>query len=106
VANQLGDEASVAALLIDLHVPEARSLKDKRAVIRPIVDGCRRRYQVAAAEVEHQDRWQRAALGVSAVAGTPGHAGEVLDAVERFVWSFPEVEVIAVRRGWLEWDDG
>ena len=65
-------------------------------MIKPIIEGARRRYQVAVAEVDHQDKWQRAAIGVAVVASTAGHADEVLAAVERFVWSFPEVEVISV----------
>lgn len=77
-------------------------MKEKRAIIRPILEGCRRRYQVAAAEVDHQDAWQRAGLAVSAVSGSASQLAEVLDRVERFVWSFPEVEVIAVERHWLE----
>jgi hypothetical protein len=77
------------------------SLKEKRAVLRPILEGSRRRYAVAAAEVDHQDRWQRATLGMATVSGSAAHAQQVLDAVERFVWSFPEVEVTASERGWL-----
>jgi uncharacterized protein YlxP (DUF503 family) len=92
----------VAALSLDLHLPHAHSLKEKRAVIKPIVEGCRRRFQVAVAEVDHQDRWQRAGLAVAAVSGTAGHIAEVLDEVERFVWSFPEVEVVACQRQWLD----
>lgn len=65
-------------------------------MIKPIIEGARRRYQVTAAEVDHQDKWQRAAIGVAVVAASAGHAEEVLAAVERFVWSFPEVEVISV----------
>jgi uncharacterized protein len=65
-------------------------------VIRPIVEGVRRRYQAAVAEVDHQDKWQRAALGVAVVSASAGHAREVMEAVERFVWSFPEVEVVGV----------
>lgn len=91
-----------AAVRFDLHLPGAHSLKDKRAIIRPILDGCRNRFQVAAAEVDHQDRWQRSGLAVSAVAGTAGHVEEVLDRVERFVWSFPEIDVIGSQRYWLE----
>ena len=91
-----------AAIRFDLHLPEAHSLKDKRAIIRPILEGCRRRYQVAAAEVDHQDAWQRAGVGVSAVSSSAGHVAEVLDQVERFVWSFPEIEVLAADRRWLE----
>ena len=92
----------VAALTIDLRLPSARSLKDKRAIIRPIIEGCRRRYRVAAAEVEHQDLWQRAGMSVAAVSSSPGHLGEILDEVERFVWSFPEVEVVGCERHWLD----
>jgi uncharacterized protein YlxP (DUF503 family) len=84
----------------DLHLPTCHSLKEKRAVIKPILDGARHRYSVAASEVGYQDKWQRAELGVATVAPTPAHAGEVLDAVERFVWSFPEVEVLEAERTW------
>jgi uncharacterized protein YlxP (DUF503 family) len=94
--------AHVAALSLDLRLPGSHSLKEKRAVIRPILEGCRRRYQVAAAEVAHQDQWQRAGLAMAAVSASAGHATEVLDHVERFVWSFPEVEVVAAVRSWLE----
>ena len=63
-------------------------------MIRPILEGVRRRYQVAAAEVGYQEKWQRALLGIACVSGQAGHAREVLDNVERFVWSFPEIEVL------------
>lgn len=71
-------------------------------MIRPILDGARNRYRVAASEVAFQDKWQRAGLGFAAVAATAGQAGDVLDKVERFVWSFPEVEVVAADREWLD----
>ncbi|HET9731628.1 MAG TPA: DUF503 domain-containing protein [Acidimicrobiales bacterium] len=87
---------------MDLRLPASHSLKDKRAVVRPMLEGARRRFQVAASEVSHQDVWQRAGLGMVAVASTAGHAGEVLDAVERFVWSHPEVEVVDTNRHWLD----
>jgi uncharacterized protein YlxP (DUF503 family) len=77
-------------------------LKEKRAVIKPIIEGARRRYQVAAAEVDLQDKWQRAAIGVAVVASSAGHAEEVLAAVERFVWSFAEIEVISVEASAVE----
>lgn len=92
----------VAAVHFDLHLPSSRSLKEKRAIIRPILEGARNRYRVAAAEVDHQDHWQRAGLGMATVASTATHAEEVLDQVERFVWSFPEVEVVAAERSWVE----
>jgi uncharacterized protein len=84
-----------ATLKVELHIPTSHSLKEKRAVIKPILEGARRRFQVAAAEVDHQAKWQRASLGFAAVGGSPAHVGDVLDKVERFVWSFPEIDVIA-----------
>ena len=91
-----------SVLVIDLHLPVTDSLKAKRAVITPILEGARRRHRVAVAEVDHQDRWQRSELAFATVASSEAQAREVLDAVERFVWSFPEVEVIAARRSWLD----
>jgi hypothetical protein len=92
----------VASLTVELHLPAVHSLKEKRAVVRPILEGARRRFAVAAAEVDHQDRWQRATLGMATVSGSVAHAEAVLANVERFVWSFPEVEVTACRRDWLD----
>jgi uncharacterized protein len=89
-------------LRVELHLPESRSLKAKRAVVKPILEGTRRRFMVAAAEVDHQDHWQRASLGMAAVAGSAAHVEEVLDQVERFVWSHPEVEVLEATRRWLD----
>lgn len=85
---------------MELHLPQARSLKDKRAVIRPIVEGSRHRFGVAAAEVGRLSAWQASELAFAAVASTAGHVNEVLDSVERFVWSFPEVEVLSCERLW------
>ena len=92
----------VLALEVDLHIAESRSLKAKRQVVRSIVDSARRRYGVAAAEVEFQDTWQRAGLGFAVVAGQSRHAEEVIDEVERFVWSHPEIQVLSTERKWLE----
>jgi len=92
----------VAALTLDLHLPQSRSLKAKRAVVRPLVEGIRQRFAAAVAEVDHQDRWQRAALGVAVVAGSPAIATDVLDEVERFVWSQPDLEVVGSERRWLD----
>jgi len=94
----------VLAMTVDLQLPACHSLKDKRAVVKTILEGARRRFQVAAAETGHQDKWQRTELGFASVSSTPTHVTEVIDELERFVWSFPEAEVLAVDRTWLEPD--
>jgi len=91
----------VAARVVRLRLRQCRSLKEKRAVIKPILEGSRRRFGVAAAEVSGQDLWQSATLCMAAVSSSAAHAEEVLDHLERFVWSFPEVEVLECRRRWM-----
>ena len=89
---------------IDLRLPGCQSLKEKRSVLRPVLEGLRNRYSVAVSEVDHQDQWQRAAIGMAAVSSSPSHAQELIDAAERFLWSFPEVEVLRSVPRWLEED--
>lgn len=95
----------VGVLSVELRVPLSRSLKAKRAAVRPIVEGARQRFRVAAAEVGHHDTWQRARLGFAVVAESPGQAASVLDATERFVWSRPEIEVLDAERHWLDLEE-
>lgn len=92
----------MAAVCFDLHVPESRSLKAKRAAIRPIVDGLRHRFRVSVAEVDHLDQWQRAAIGVALVSGSARHLHEVLESVTRFVENADGVEVLAGDVSYLE----
>jgi uncharacterized protein YlxP (DUF503 family) len=89
---------------VDVRLPHCHSLKEKRAVVKTMLQGASRRFGVAASEVDHQDKWQRAAFGFASVAGTEAHVREVLDNVERFVWSFPEVEVVNTTLRWMETD--
>jgi uncharacterized protein len=90
------------ALAVDLRIPGAGSLKAKRSVVKHLVQSCRSRFEVAAAEVGYQEQWQRSEIGFATVSGSPGQVDSVLDAVERFVWSHPEVEVVGTTRAWLE----
>ena len=73
-------------------------------MVKTILQGSIRRFGVAASEVDHQDKWQRTGLGFAVVSGSSTHAQEVLDSVSRFVWSFPEIEVVGTSWRWLEED--
>jgi uncharacterized protein YlxP (DUF503 family) len=97
-------QVHAAAMSFDLHVPESRSLKAKRAAIRPIVDGLRHRYRLSVAETGFQDQWQRAEIAVAIVAESDGRVQTLLDGVERFVANAPSVELLATETAWLEVD--
>ena len=94
--------AFTCALTVELHLPACHSLKEKRAVVRPILDGLHNRFRVSASEVDHHDLWQRCTIGVAVVGASAGHVADVIDNCERFVWSFPEIEVLGAERTWLE----
>jgi uncharacterized protein YlxP (DUF503 family) len=89
---------------VDLHIPASGSLKEKRSVVRHVLETARRRFGVAASEVAHQDLHQRATLGFAVVAPTAGRVEEILDSVERFVWSEPRATVLSTARHWLDLD--
>ncbi len=59
----------VGTLRLELHLPSSDSLKAKRSVLNHIKERLRTRFNVSVAEVEHQDLWQRATIGVAAVSG-------------------------------------
>jgi uncharacterized protein YlxP (DUF503 family) len=68
----------VGLCLVRLRLPENGSLKEKRAIIRPIIERVRRRYSIAVAEVDDEDNWQEAAIGLVCVSNDSRHANSVL----------------------------
>lgn len=78
---------------IDLHIPAARSLKDKRGVIRRLQHRLRE-LGVSVAEVGHQDKWQRCTLGVAIAAEQEVVGRRVVQDVEQIVARTPEVQVL------------
>ena len=94
----------IGALVVELHFPACHSLKEKRAVLRPVIDGARSRFAVAVAEADYQDLHQRSVVEVAAAAACERVVVETLDAVERFIWSRPGLEVVGATRRWLDDD--
>lgn len=92
----------VVAMEVDLRVLDAHSLKDKRQVIKSLIEAARRRFQISVAEVGSQDSWQRARIGFAVVASTAAQAERVLDDVDRFIWNNPGVEILSAERTWLD----
>ena len=68
----------VGLLHIDVHLPASHSLKEKRSVVNHVKERLRTRFNASVAEVDHQDLWQRAALGVAVVSSAPGGLDRVL----------------------------
>ncbi|MBM3776119.1 MAG: DUF503 domain-containing protein [Acidobacteria bacterium] len=74
---------SVGVLTLELRLENSHSLKDKRHVVKGLKDRLRSRFNVAVAEIDHQDLWQRALLAAVTVSPDHARAEQVLQAVER-----------------------
>ena len=83
----------VGTLRVELLIPESRSLKDKRRVVRSVLDRLRHRFRIAAAEVEDNDVHNHAVLGFAAVSNDARHARSVLSQVLEFLRNSPHALV-------------
>jgi uncharacterized protein YlxP (DUF503 family) len=98
---------TVGIYSFELHLPAARSLKDKRRVVRRLKDRLRARYNVAVAEPpEHQDLWQRAGLTIVSVADRRESLEKLFDSVHREATSQVPGEVIETGTEYLDGADG
>jgi uncharacterized protein YlxP (DUF503 family) len=72
---------AVGLLTLELHIAQAQSLKDKRQVLRSLKDRLRAQFNVAVAELDFEDTWQRSVIGVVTLANEEQHVEEVLQKV-------------------------
>lgn len=86
----------VGVLRVQLSFPGSSSLKDKRRLLKSLLDRLHRTFNVAAAEIDHQDNRRRAEVGVSCVSAQAAHANSVLSKVLAAVEREPEMVVTGV----------
>ncbi len=88
----------VGVLQISLRLPSCRSLKDKRRILRSIIERARNDYHVSIAEVDDQDLWGNAEVGVSVVSSSGTQIESILSKVLDAFEGHPEIEVDHSRR--------
>jgi uncharacterized protein YlxP (DUF503 family) len=92
----------VGLLTLDLHFPEAHSLKSKRKVLKGIKDRIRSRFNVSVAEVDGNDLWQRSLIGIACVANETKFINSVFDdIIGSTILANPSVELIDSAREML-----
>jgi uncharacterized protein YlxP (DUF503 family) len=84
----------VGTLRIELYMPQCRTLKEKRQVVKSIIDRTRNRFNVAVAEVDKQDLWQVCSLGISCVSNSEYAVRDMLGRVDRSVRAMGKAEVL------------
>lgn len=90
------------AIRMELRIPGAQSLKEKRARLRPHVERLRRLASLSVAEVAGHDYWQRTTLGVAIVAPDAGALDSLIDRVRRYVDSQVDIELVDLAISYLE----
>lgn len=80
---------------LKLHLPASQSLKDKRRVIKSITSRLKNQYNISIAEVDNQDLWQIATLGIACVTNSNQHVDEIISKVLNFIThNYPELEIV------------
>lgn len=83
----------VGTMLLDLFLPAAASLKDKRMILKSFKAKIRNQFNVSVAEVGFQDKWQRSTLGIAVVANERRFIDEMLSSISRFIERDGRVEI-------------
>jgi uncharacterized protein YlxP (DUF503 family) len=82
--------ASIGVLTLELVLPDAHSLKEKRHVVQSLKDRLRHKFNVSVAEIDHQDTWQRATLAVACVSNDARLANEVVSKAVNYIESLSD----------------
>jgi uncharacterized protein len=80
--------ASIGVITLELHLPDAQSLKDKRHWVMGLKERVRNRHNVAVAEIDFQDVWKRGVVAAVTVSNSRAHCEQMLEAVERSAADF------------------
>lgn len=87
----------VGICTVELFIPDSLSLKDKRQVLLSLKARLREKFNLSVAEVDGQDLWQKAVLGLAFVANEGRHVNQVLDQALNMIRSYPAIEIVQSR---------
>jgi hypothetical protein len=93
--------AVVGVLTLELRLEDSHSLKDKRHVVQSLKERLRHKFNVAVAEIDYQDLWQRAAVAAVTVSPDHAHAAKVLQSVEDEAAELLGAELVEATVEWL-----
>lgn len=84
----------VGLLTLDLHIPEANSLKSKRMVIKSLIERIKNKFNVSVAEVDAQNLWQRSVIGIAYVSNETVMINRVFEKIRTQINNTHSVELI------------
>jgi len=93
---------TIGVLTLELRIDDAHSLKDKRQVVKSLKDRLRHKFNVAVAEIDHLDVWQRASIAAVTVSSAHTHAQSVLQNVENEAATLVGGMLVSSNVEWIE----
>ncbi|WP_425448578.1 DUF503 domain-containing protein [Dethiothermospora halolimnae] len=84
----------IGACTLELMIYETNSLKEKRHVIKSIIERIKSRFNVSIAEVDFNDKWRKALIGISCVTNNSKHADQMIGKVIKFIERDSRVEIV------------
>jgi uncharacterized protein YlxP (DUF503 family) len=84
----------VGAIYIELYLPSVNSLKDKRKIIKSILDRLRNRYNISVAEIDCQDVWQKSTIGISYINSKHSEIDIMLETILNFIKLEKDVSIL------------
>jgi hypothetical protein len=94
--------ATIGVLTLEMRLNDAHSLKDKRHVVQSLKQRLRHKFNVAVAEIDCQELWQRAVVAAVTVSSDHGHAAALLQSVEKEAASLLGGELVGATVEWME----
>lgn len=91
----------VGLCTVELFISGSQSLKDKRQVLHSLKDRLHGKFNLSVAEVDGQDLWQKAVLGMACVANEGGYVNQVLEQALNVIKGMPAVEVVRTKLEFL-----
>ncbi len=85
---------AISVSIFELHIPEARGLKQKRKVIKSLIERIHRRFRVSIAETDHHDLHQRCEISLAAVARSPTECRRLMDAIREMIDAEPAARLL------------
>ena len=95
------ESVQIALLTVEMHIPFAHSLKDKRSVVRGFKEQIRTRFNASVAEFGYQDKWQRALIGVCMLSGNRKKLEKNMALVRQLCEELHNVQIIEISQEWL-----
>lgn len=91
----------IILITLELHIPFAQSLKEKRKQIKSLKDRLQHKFNASIAEIDALDEWQKAVMGITMIGNDKRFLESQSSAMEQVVLEYTELEVIKILKEWL-----